>query len=117
MNKRNGRLTAKIGVKNLFWLLRVPPTASCRQAHALLVTPTMVFKDGKILLVTGCPARRSSTPLVLLIFFQRDRFSDAGRAGRRGNARAITSGCPTAQHERYGLSADTDALMKGRATR
>jgi len=64
MNKRNGRLHREDWREEHV----LAPAGSrqrhrARQAPALLVTPTMVFKDGKLLLVTGSPAaRRSSTP-------------------------------------------------------
>jgi len=52
---------------------------------------------------------------VLQIITNVNRFSDAGRAGRRGSARAITSGCPTRSRTSVtACSADTVALLKAK---
>lgn len=56
MNNEMDDFTSKIGVKNMFGLLQGPANSIAPGKRPLsAMTPTFVFKDGRIFLVTGSP--------------------------------------------------------------
>jgi gamma-glutamyltranspeptidase / glutathione hydrolase len=112
MNNEMDDFTAKIGVKNMFGLLQGPANAIEPGKRPLSsMTPTLVFKDGKLLLATGSPGGPTIINTVLQVI-----------------TNVIDHGMPVAQaveaprvhhqwmpdvltYERYGMSADTAALL------
>ena len=112
MNNEMDDFTSKVGVKNMFGLLQGPANAIVPGKRPLSsMTPTFVFKDGKLFLVTGSPGGPTIINTVLEIL-----------------TNVIDHGMPVAQaveaprihhqwmpdvlsYERYGLSADTAAAL------
>jgi gamma-glutamyltranspeptidase/glutathione hydrolase len=113
MNNEMDDFTAKVGVKNMFGLLQGEANAIAPGKRPLSsMTPTFVFKEGKLLLVTGSPGGPTIINTVLQII-----------------TNVIDHGMPVAQaveaprihhqwmpdllsYERYGLSPDTAAALK-----
>ena len=113
MNNEMDDFTSKVGVKNMFGLLQGSANAIVPGKRPLSsMMPTFVFKDGKLLLVTGSPGGPTIINTVLEII-----------------TNVIDHGMPVAQaveaprihhqwmpdvlsYERYGLSADTAAALK-----
>lgn len=112
MNNEMDDFTAKVGVKNMFGLLQSAANAIQPGKRPLSsMTPTLVFKDGKLLLVTGSPGGPTIINTVLQVV-----------------TNVIDHGMPVAQaveaprihhqwmpdeltYERYGMSEDTVALL------
>ena len=112
MNNEMDDFTAKVGVKNMFGLLQGPANAIAPGKRPLSsMTPTLVFKEGKLLLATGSPGGPTIINTVLQVIVN-----------------TIDHGMPVAQaveaprvhhqwmpdvltYERWGLSADTVALL------
>ncbi len=68
MNNEMDDFTVKVGVKNMFGLLQGPANAIAPGKRPLSsMTPTLVFKDGKLLLVTGSPGGPTIINTVLQI--------------------------------------------------
>jgi gamma-glutamyltranspeptidase/glutathione hydrolase len=68
MNNEMDDFTAKVGVKNMFGLLQGPANAIQPGKRPLSsMTPTLVFKDGRLLLVTGSPGGPTIINTVLQI--------------------------------------------------
>jgi gamma-glutamyltranspeptidase / glutathione hydrolase len=68
MNNEMDDFTAKVGVKNMFGLLQGARNAiEPRKRPLSSMTPTLVFKDGKLLLVTGSPGGPTIINTVLQI--------------------------------------------------
>ncbi len=120
MNNEMDDFTAKVGVKNMFGLLQGPANAIVPSKRPLSsMTPTLVFKDNKLLLVTGSPGGPTIINTVLQIIIN---VVDHGMPVMQ----AVES--PRIHHqwmpdqlsfERYGISADTLALLaaKGHTVR
>ena len=68
MNNEMDDFTAKVGVRNMFGLLQGPANAIVPGKRPLSsMTPTLVFQDGKLLLVTGSPGGPTIINTVLQI--------------------------------------------------
>jgi gamma-glutamyltranspeptidase/glutathione hydrolase len=115
MNNEMDDFTAKVGVKNMFGLLQGPANAIQPGKRPLSsMTPTLVFKDGKLLLVTGSPGGPTIINTVLQVILN---LVDHGMPV----AQAVEA--PRVHHqwqpdqltfERYGISADTLALLEAK---
>jgi gamma-glutamyltranspeptidase/glutathione hydrolase len=115
MNNEMDDFTAKVGVKNMFGLLQSEANAIVPGKRPLsAMTPTFVFKDGKLLLVTGSPGGPTIINTVLqvitnLVDYQMPVMQavEAPRIHHQWMPDTLT-------YERYGLSADTAALLSGK---
>jgi gamma-glutamyltranspeptidase / glutathione hydrolase len=115
MNNEMDDFTAKVGATNMFGLLQSEANAIVPGKRPLSsMTPTMVFKDGRLLLVTGSPGGPTIINTVLQVV-----------------ANVIDFGLPVAQaveaprihhqwmpdvltYERYGMSADVAEALRAR---
>ncbi len=112
MNNEMDDFTAKIGVKNMFGLLQGAANSIVPSKRPLSsMTPTMVFKDGKLLLVTGSPGGPTIINTVLQIILNViDHHMPAAQAVEV--PRIHHQWMPdTLTFERLGISADTHALL------
>ncbi len=115
MNNEMDDFTAKVGVRNMFGLLQGPANAIAPGKRPLSsMTPTMVFKDGKLFLVTGSPGGPTIINTVLQVISNVIDFGmpvtqavEAPRVHHQWMPDQLT-------YERYGMSADTVALLKAR---
>jgi len=118
MNNEMDDFTAKVGVKNMYGLLQGPANAIAPGKRPLSsMTPTLVLKDGKLVLVTGSPGGPTIINTVLQVILN-----------------VVDHGMPVAQaveaprihhqwmpdeltYERFGASTDTLGLLttKGHA--
>ncbi len=115
MNNEMDDFTAKVGVKNMFGLLQGEANAIQPGKRPLSpMTPTLGFKDGKLLLVTGSPGGPTIINTVLQVVLN---IVDHGMPV----AQAVEA--PRVHHqwmpdslsfERYGISADTLAILQSR---
>ncbi|MBL9188438.1 MAG: gamma-glutamyltransferase [Opitutaceae bacterium] len=115
MNNEMDDFTAKVGVKNMFGLLQGAANAIQPGKRPLSsMTPTVVLKDGQLLLVTGSPGGPTIINTVLQVILN---VVDH----RMPVAQAVE--VPRVHHqwmpdqltfERYGISADTLALLKAK---
>ncbi len=115
MNNEMDDFTAKVGVKNMFGLLQGAANAIQPGKRPLSsMTPTMVFKDGNLVLVTGSPGGPTIINTVLQVILN---VIDH----KMPVAQAVE--VPRVHHqwmpdqlsfERYGISADTLALLKAK---
>ena len=109
------RLAAKIGVKNMFGLLQGAANSIQPGKRPLSsMTPTVVLKDGKVLLVTGSPGGPTIINTVLQVILNVvdhkmpvAQAVEAPRVHHQWMPDQLT-------YERYGLSDDTLALLKAR---
>ncbi len=118
MNNEMDDFTAKLGVKNMFGLLQGPANSIQPGKRPLsAMTPTMVFKDGQLLLVTGSPGGPTIINTVLQVVINVIDHQmpvmqavEAPRIHHQWMQDLLT-------YERYGISADTAALLvaKGHA--
>ena len=112
MNNEMDDFTAKVGVKNMFGLLQGPANAIVPSKRPLSsMTPTFVFKDGKLLVATGSPGGPTIINTVLQIIVN---IVDHGMpaAAAVEAPRVHHQWMPdTFTYERYGMSADTVALL------
>jgi gamma-glutamyltranspeptidase/glutathione hydrolase len=115
MNNEMDDFTAKIGVKNMFGLLQGEANAIVPGKRPLSsMTPTLVFKDGKLLLVTGSPGGPTIINTVLEIItnvidhhMPVAQAVDAPRIHHQWIPDELV-------YERFGLSEDTIALLKAK---
>jgi gamma-glutamyltranspeptidase/glutathione hydrolase len=115
MNNEMDDFTAKVGVKNMFGLLQGPANAIQPGKRPLsAMTPTLVFKDGKLVLVTGSPGGPTIINTVLQIITNVIDFGmpvgaavEAPRIHHQWMPDTLT-------YERYGMSVDTAALLKAK---
>jgi gamma-glutamyltranspeptidase/glutathione hydrolase len=115
MNNEMDDFTAKVGVKNMFGLLQSPANAIVPGKRPLsAMTPTLVFKDGELRLVTGSPGGPTIINTVLHILTHVIDFElpvmqavEAPRVHHQWMADTLT-------FEKNGLSADTLALLQAR---
>ncbi len=115
MNNEMDDFTAKVGVKNMFGLLQGPANAIQPGKRPLSsMTPTLVFKDGQLLLATGSPGGPTIINTVLQIILN---------VVDHGMPAMAAVEAPRVHHqwmpdeltfERNGLSADTLALLQAR---
>lgn len=115
MNNEMDDFTAKVGVKNMFGLLQGAANSIQPGKRPLSsMTPTIVLKDGKLLLVTGSPGGPTIINTVLQVILN---VVDH----KMPVAQAVES--PRVHHqwmpdqlsfERYSISADTLALLKAK---
>ncbi|MDP3071734.1 MAG: gamma-glutamyltransferase [Opitutaceae bacterium] len=115
MNNEMDDFTAKVGVKNMFGLLQGAANAIQPGKRPLSsMTPTIMLKDGQLLLVTGSPGGPTIINTVLQVILN---VVDH----RMPVAQAVE--VPRVHHqwmpdqltfERYGISADTLALLKAK---
>lgn len=115
MNNEMDDFTAKLGVRNMFGLLQGAANAIQPGKRPLSsMTPTFVFKDGRLLLVTGSPGGPTIINTVLQVI---TNVIDFGMPA----AQAVEA--PRIHHqwmpdeltfERYGMSADTAAALAAR---
>lgn len=112
MNNEMDDFTAKVGVKNMFGLLQGPANAIVPGKRPLSsMTPTLVFKDSQLLLVTGSPGGPTIINTVLEII---TNVIDHGMPVMQAveAPRVHHQWMPdTLTYERYGISADTAALL------
>ncbi len=112
MNNEMDDFTAKVGVKNMFGLLQGPANAIVPGKRPLsAMTPTLVFKDGKLMLITGSPGGPTIINTVLQVITNRIDFGmtvaqavEAPRIHHQWMPDQLT-------YERFGLSADTAKLL------
>ncbi|RYD66812.1 MAG: gamma-glutamyltransferase, partial [Verrucomicrobiaceae bacterium] len=112
MNNEMDDFTAKVGVRNMFGLLQSPANAIVPGKRPLSsMTPTMVFKDSRLFLVTGSPGGPTIINTTLQII---TNVIDFGMPV----AQAVEA--PRIHHqwvpdqltfERYGISPDTAAIL------
>jgi gamma-glutamyltranspeptidase / glutathione hydrolase len=115
MNNEMDDFTAKVGVQNMFGLFQGAANAIQPGKRPLsAMTPTMVFKDGKLILVTGSPGGPTIINTVLQVVSNVVDFGmpvmqavEASRVHHQWMPDTLT-------FERYGLSADTQAALKAR---
>jgi gamma-glutamyltranspeptidase/glutathione hydrolase len=115
MNNEMDDFTSKVGEKNLYGLLQGPANAIVPGKRPLSsMTPTMVFKDGKLLLVTGSPGGPTIINTVLQVILNVIDYRwpvmqalEAPRVHHQWMPDEFT-------YERCGLSADTVALLKAK---
>ncbi len=115
MNNEMDDFTAKVGVKNMFGLLQGPANAIQPSKRPLSsMTPTLVFKDNKLLLATGSPGGPTIINTVLQVIVN---IVDHGMPAMQ----AVEA--PRVHHqwmpdqltfERYGISSDTLALLEAK---
>ena len=112
MNNEMDDFTAKVGVKNMFGLLQGAANAIVPSKRPLSsMTPTLVFKDGKLLVVTGSPGGPTIINTVLLVI---SNIIDHGMPAMQAveAPRMHHQWMPdTLSFERWGLSTDTAALL------
>jgi gamma-glutamyltranspeptidase/glutathione hydrolase len=115
MNNEMDDFTAKVGVKNMFGLLQGPANAIQPGKRPLsAMTPTLVFKDGKLVLVTGSPGGPTIINTVLQIV---TNVVDFGMSAAQAveAPRIHHQWMPdTLTYERYGISVDTAAILKAK---
>lgn len=112
MNNEMDDFTAKVGVKNKFGLLQGASNAVVPGKRPLSsMTPTLVFKDGKLLIATGSPGGPTiiNTVLQVILNIIDHRLPvaaaiDAPRIHHQWMPDTIT-------YERNGMSADTIATL------
>lgn len=112
MNNEMDDFTAKVGVKNMFGLLQGPANAIAPGKRPLSsMTPTLVFKDGKLLLATGSPGGPTIINTVLEIITNViDHQMPVAQAVEA--PRVHHQWMPDVlMYERWGMSADTAALL------
>jgi gamma-glutamyltranspeptidase / glutathione hydrolase len=115
MNNEMDDFTVKIGVRNMFGLIQGPANGIVPGKRPLSsMTPTFVFKDGRLLLVTGSPGGPTIINTVLQVITNVIDFAmpvmqavEAPRIHHQWMPDETT-------FERYGLSADTAALLAAR---
>ncbi len=115
MNNEMDDFTAKIGVRNMFGLLQGAANSIQPGKRPLSsMTPTVVLKDGKVLLVTGSPGGPTIINTVLQVILNVvdhkmpvAQAVEAPRVHHQWMPDQLT-------YERYGLSDDTLALLKAR---
>ena len=115
MNNEMDDFTAKVGVKNMFGLLQGAANAIVPGKRPLSsMTPTFVFKEGKLLLATGSPGGPTIINTVLQIVLNVvDHGMNAAQAVEA--PRIHHQWMPdTLTHERHGMSADTAAALVAR---
>jgi gamma-glutamyltranspeptidase/glutathione hydrolase len=115
MNNEMDDFTAKVGVQNMFGLLQGAANAIQPGKRPLsAMTPTMVFKDGQLLLVTGSPGGPTIINTVLQVITNVIDF-------QMPVAQAVEA--PRVHHqwmpdrlsyERYGMSRDTQEILAAR---
>jgi gamma-glutamyltranspeptidase/glutathione hydrolase len=115
MNNEMDDFTAKVGVKNMFGLLQGPANAIQPGKRPLsAMTPTLVFKDGQLLLATGSPGGPTIINTVLQLILN---------VVDHGMPAMAAVEAPRVHHqwmpdeltfERNGLSADTLALLQAK---
>jgi gamma-glutamyltranspeptidase / glutathione hydrolase len=115
MNNEMDDFTAKVGVKNAYGLLQGVANAIQPGKRPLSsMTPTLVLKDGKLLLITGSPGGPTIINTVLQI---------VTNVIDHGMPVATAVEAPRIHHqwmpdilsyEKFGISPDTLALLKGR---
>ncbi|MDO8544184.1 MAG: gamma-glutamyltransferase [Opitutaceae bacterium] len=112
MNNEMDDFTAKIGVRNMFGLLQGPANAIVPRKRPLSsMTPTLVFKDGKLLLATGSPGGPTIINTVLQVIVNVIDHQ-MGVAQAIEAPRIHHQWMPdTLTHERHGISADTLAIL------
>lgn len=112
MNNEMDDFTAKVGVKNMFGLLQGPANAIVPSKRPLSsMTPTLVFRDGKLLLVTGSPGGPTIINTVLQVI---SNVVDHGMPVMPAveASRVHHQWMPdTLTFERYGISKDTTAIL------
>jgi gamma-glutamyltranspeptidase / glutathione hydrolase len=112
LNNEMDDFTAKIGVKNMFGLLQGPANAiGPRKRPLSSMTPALVFRDGKLLLVTGSPGGPTIINTVLQVIsnvvdhgMPVMQAVEAPRIHHQWMPDVLT-------YERYGISKDTAALL------
>ncbi|MEO7414068.1 MAG: gamma-glutamyltransferase [Opitutaceae bacterium] len=112
MNNEMDDFTAKVGVRNMYGLLQGSANAIVPGKRPLSsMTPTFVFKEGKLLVTTGSPGGPTIINTVLQIIVN---------IADHGMPVAAAVEAPRINHqwmpdeityERYGMSADTRALL------
>ncbi len=115
MNNEMDDFTAKVGVANMYGLVQGPANAIKPGKRPLSsMTPTLVFKDGRLLLVTGSPGGPTIINTVLQVITNVIDFGmpvmqavEAPRIHHQWMPDELT-------YERYGMSTDTAALLTGR---
>ena len=115
MNNEMDDFTAKVGATNMFGLLQGPANAILPGKRPLsAMTPTLVFRDGQLLFVTGSPGGPTIINTVLQVLTNLIDFGmpvaqavEAPRIHHQWMADTMT-------YERFGLSADTLALLIAR---
>ena len=115
MNNEMDDFTAKVGVKNMFGLLQSAANAIVPGKRPLsAMTPTLVFKDGKLVLVTGSPGGPTIINTVLQVVTNVIDFGlpvqqavEAPRIHHQWMADTLT-------YEHKSLSGDTLALLQAR---
>lgn len=115
MNNEMDDFTAKVGVKNMFGLLQGPANAIVPGKRPLSsMTPTLVFKDGQLLLVTGSPGGPTIINTVLQIILNvidhrmpAMQAVEAPRVHHQWMPDQLT-------FERNGISADTLAILESK---
>ena len=115
MNNEMDDFTAKVGVRNMFGLLQGPANAIVPRKRPLSsMTPTMVFRDGKLLLVTGSPGGPTIINTVLQVISNVVDHAmpvmqavEAPRIHHQWMPDTLT-------YERNSLSTDTLALLKAK---
>jgi gamma-glutamyltranspeptidase/glutathione hydrolase len=115
LNNEMDDFTAKVGVKNMFGLLQGPANAIQPGKRPLSsMTPTLVFQDGKLLLVTGSPGGPTIINTVLQVILNvidhgmpAQAAVEAVRVHHQWMPDELT-------FERNGLSADTLALLRAK---
>ena len=115
MNNEMDDFTAKPGEPNMFGLLQGEANAVAPGKRPLSsMTPTLVFKDGRLLLVTGSPGGPTIINTVLQILTNViDHGMPAGQAVEA--PRIHHQWMPDVlTYERFGMSADTAALLRAR---
>jgi gamma-glutamyltranspeptidase / glutathione hydrolase len=115
MNNEMDDFTAKVGVKNMFGLLQGPANSIQPGKRPLsAMTPTLVFKDGKLVLVTGSPGGPTIINTVLQIITNVIDFGMPVSAAVEA-PRVHHQWMPdTLTYEHYGLSVDTAAILKAK---
>ena len=115
MNNEMDDFTAKVGVKNMFGLLQSAANAIAPGKRPLsAMTPTLVFKNGKLVLVTGSPGGPTIINTVLQVVTNVIDFDlpvqqavEAPRIHHQWMADTLT-------YEHQSLSGDTLALLQAR---
>jgi gamma-glutamyltranspeptidase/glutathione hydrolase len=104
--------TAKVGVKNMFGLLQGPANAIVPGKRPLSsMTPTLVLRGGKLLLVTGSPGGPTIINTVLQVI---SNVIDHGMPVMAAveSPRIHHQWMPDSlSYERYGMSKDTATLL------
>lgn len=115
MNNEMDDFTAKVGVKNMFGLLQGAANAIAPGKRPLsAMTPTFVFKDGRLILVTGSPGGPTIINTVLQVVTNLIDF-DLPVAAAVAAPRIHHQWMPDVLlHERYGISPDTVAILSAK---